>query len=479
MYSLFMRIPDSETSGLTPIAEVFRTFVTKVGMDVLSVSQLKECDKLIERHVEKYHLFKRLIDEAFCGDHRFQLAMKEALQHVINQDVTVKEAKGTKPATTMSTAELMADYIDAVLKDKMKLTGDETWTCMDNVVALFTHLQEKDVFRTFHSELLAKRLLLSRDKVNMDYEGNFISKLKTVAGAYFTGKMEKMITDLNQVADTESEFEEFNGGKIEFEGKEIKIEAQVLTRSNWPSYSVTEMKCPPAMQACMDSYKHFYATKHEKRTLTWIHTVGTAQVHLNFIPGKVQPTVTVSVIQAAMLMLFNQNSKITCGEMSKALGLDEKTLKKYFGALALPEKKHPEYQLLAVEQPGGPSDKFSSVDVLSLNVEGLGSLKKKLKSKFQMPLREMKVDGAEQMRIHEKLMQERVWNIDAMIVRTMKNRQRMTRGQLTMAVVQELNNLFPVLPAFVIGRIQVLAEGTTDEGQILKPIGDDEYEYIA
>ena len=67
MYSLFMRIPDSETSGLTPIAEVFRTFVTKVGMDVLSVSQLKECDKLIERHVEKYHLFKRLIDEAFCG----------------------------------------------------------------------------------------------------------------------------------------------------------------------------------------------------------------------------------------------------------------------------------------------------------------------------------------------------------------------------------------------------------------------------
>jgi len=36
---------------------------------------------------------------------------------------------------------------------------------MDNVVALFQHLQEKDVFRTFHSELLAKRLLLLNDKV--------------------------------------------------------------------------------------------------------------------------------------------------------------------------------------------------------------------------------------------------------------------------------------------------------------------------
>jgi hypothetical protein len=80
----------------------------------------------------------------------------------------------------MQTAELMADYIDYVLKvtclhhhhrhvsyqrfhclsmqGKMKdFSEEDTWTCMDNVVALFAHLQEKDVFRTFHSELLAKR----------------------------------------------------------------------------------------------------------------------------------------------------------------------------------------------------------------------------------------------------------------------------------------------------------------------------------
>jgi len=40
----------------------------------------KECDKLVERLVDKYHLFKKLVDHAFQGDHRFQLAMKEAFE---------------------------------------------------------------------------------------------------------------------------------------------------------------------------------------------------------------------------------------------------------------------------------------------------------------------------------------------------------------------------------------------------------------
>jgi hypothetical protein len=76
MYSLFVRLPDSETSGITPTADMFREFVTTTGMDVVDASQGKESDKLVERHVEKYHLFHKLVNGAFCSDHRFQLAMK-------------------------------------------------------------------------------------------------------------------------------------------------------------------------------------------------------------------------------------------------------------------------------------------------------------------------------------------------------------------------------------------------------------------
>jgi len=487
MYSLFVRLPDSDKSGITPITEMFREFVTEVGLEVVQMSQGDESKKLVERHVEKYHLFNRLVEGAFKADHRFQLAMKEAFEKIVNQDVIVKPATETKSASMMQTAELMADYIDAVLKGKMHYTTEETWTCMDNVVSLFAHLQEKDVFQTFHSELLAKRLVLYSDKVNMDYEGNFISKLKTLAGAYFTRKMEKMMMDLNGVADAEAAYEEHCGGRVECNGHDIKMETQVLTRTNWPNYSSFDLKCPPQIQACMDSYNNFYLRKHERRVLKWIHTMGTAQINLDFVPGKVQPTVTVSVIQAAFMMLFNERAEITCGDVAKMLGVTEKFIKKYINSLALPDKKHPQYQLLKATRPDGTPVKskktsleFVSEDILTLNAEGLGDKKLKLKRKYDMPLREMKVDGAEQAAILAKLQQERVWNIDAQIVREMKTRQRMKEGALVMAVVDGLKHLFNVQAPFVKGRILVLAEGNQyDEGQILKPIGDDEYEYVA
>merc|ERR1711871_607174 len=209
----------------------------------------------------------------------------------------------------------MADYIDEVLKGKLKLSSEETWDCMDNVVALFQHLQEKDVFRTFHSELLAKRLLLLNDKVNLDWETGFISKLKTLAGAYFTGKMEKMIVDLTLMGDAEEKFDDFCGGKADFGGRDIKIETQVLTRSHWPNYTVLDMNCPAPLQACMDKYTEFYSTFHDKKILSWIHMLGTAQVELAYVTGKTQPLVTVSIVNAAMLLLFNTQPQMTVGEM--------------------------------------------------------------------------------------------------------------------------------------------------------------------
>lgn len=116
---------------------------------------------------------------------------------------------------------------------------------------------------------------------------------------------------------------------------------------------------------------------------------------------------------------------------------------------------------------------------MSLNGDGLGSKKIKLRKKYNLQLLEMKVDGAETKQMLARLQQERVMNIDAQIVRIMKNRERMSRSLLVMQVVQELKHLFPAQASFVHSRIQALAEGTYDEGQLLRPVGEDEFEYVA
>jgi len=478
MYSLFVRLPDSETSGITPIAAMLKEFITQVGLRIVEESSGDKKDHLVPRHVEKFHLFKKLVDKSFKQDHRFQLAMKEAFEKIVNQDVVIKPARGDKPEKTMQTAELMAEYMDCKFKDKT--TEDSIWGEMDDVVALFAHLQEKDVFRTFHSELLAKRLLLGKDD-HIDWETGFISKLKSLAGAYFTGKMEKMIIDLSLMGDMEESFSNFgeNGNKLPFNGTQVKIETKVLTRSNWPNYTSLEMVYPPALQACMDYFTMFYAQNHDKKVLQWIPTLGTAEVILNYVPGKTQPTFSVSIVNAAMLLLFNQQQTMTCAQLYQSLAIPnaEKFLKKYIAHLTRKGKK-PELQLLTIDQPAGKSDEYLPTDVLSLNIKGLGKLKWKKKT-YKTTLFEMNVDGDEARKAWEKLMKERVMNIDAQIVRIMKNRERMKKGLLVMEVVEGLKPLFPAQAAFVTGRIQVLAEGSHEEGQILKQIADDEYEYVA
>jgi len=311
--------------------------------------------------------------------------------------------------------------------------------------------------------------------VNLDWERNMIQKLKSLAGAHYTNKMEKMVMDNSMQAENEDLFKEYCDSKVNHKGTDIKLEVQVLTRSNWPAYSVTEMKVPPEVQAGIDKYVEFYSTRHERTVLSWIHTLGKAQVELQFVEVKRCPLVTLSIIQAAILLQFNSAPKITFSDLCRNLGLTDRFLKKYIASMAILNKKHPERQLLVAEQSADPKD-VSGSDVFILNPK---LAKAKPKTKYSMEMLEAKVDGQEQQRILAKLQQERVMNIDAQIVRIMKARQRMKRGPLVMQVVEELKYLFPVQVPFVNGRIQVLAEGAYDEGQILKPLGDDEYEYQA
>jgi len=483
MYELFVRLPDSETSGVTPIAAMVQEFITTVGMGCVEQSGGKECDKLVERLVDKYHLFKKLVDHAFQGDHRFQLAMKEAFEKVVNTDVIIRPATdGKDNAKTMATSELMADYSDHVLKDRLKKTEEDTQLCLDNVVALFAHLQEKDVFRCFYQELLGKRLLL-HDKVKLDWERIMIQKLKALAGAQYTNKMEKMLMDNSMQQESDEAFEEFCGAKVDYNGTDIKLEVQVLTRANWPSYSITDMKVPPEIQSCVDKYTEFYTARHDRTVLAWIHTLGKAQIELIFVSQKRKPTVTVSVVQAALMMQFNQTPSITYSELCSRLGLAPRFLAKYVKGLASEEqtvrRKKPEHQLLCyTHQPAGPSADPSPDDVISLNVKGLAKVKQ-LKNRYQMPLLEAKVAGKEQADLLQRIQRERVMNIDAQIVRIMKARQRMKISLLVMQVVDDLRHLFPVMASFVTQRVKQLADGAYDEGPILKLVADDEYEYLA
>jgi cullin-4 len=70
----------------------------------------------------------------------------------------------------------------------------------------------------------------------------------------------------------------------------------------------------------------YYKAKHSGRALSWDHGLGTATLKARFSPGVKE--LSVSLYQAAVLLLFNQSSQISLQEIK-----DQTEMGKSFFAL--------------------------------------------------------------------------------------------------------------------------------------------------
>lgn len=62
------------------------------------------------------------------------------------------------------------------------------------------------------------------------------------------------------------------------------------------------------MQAELTRYGEHYKSKHSGRILDWIHSLGTAILRARFKAGTKE--LSVSLYQAVVLLLFNENTEI-------------------------------------------------------------------------------------------------------------------------------------------------------------------------
>jgi cullin-4 len=74
-------------------------------------------------------------------------------------------------------AELMAKFVDEILKSRRTVNESEIEGILDHVLQLFRHIQGKDTFIAFYKVLLAKRLL-SGKTTSVDAEKSMLSKLR-------------------------------------------------------------------------------------------------------------------------------------------------------------------------------------------------------------------------------------------------------------------------------------------------------------
>ena len=427
MFQLFSRLD----SGLQPMANIVEQFITSMGNTCIDKRQAKldsgEKDKnddpeFVKSLIDLHEKYLGVIREVFSGHHLFQKALKNSFEEIVNNDVG-----------QFSNAELMSTFCDRVLKSGgEKLSDTEVEQSLDRIVQLFSFLTDKDLFAEIYRNQLAKRLLNQRSSSD-DAEKLMIAKLKVQCGTQFTSKMEGMLNDLAVGSDQKSEFD----ARMEQQDTKLSFSVQVLTTGFWPSYKAPEVALPPQMTKCMEVFKEWHDAKHQKRKLSWVHSLGNSTVRATF--GKKSYDLQVTTLQAVVLNAFNDGKTFGFNELKESLNLDDITLKPLMHSLSCGKHK------VITKTPA--SNKINSTDSFLSN------------AKFTCNMRKIRIPMASLDASHNKnrVEEDRSIAIEAAIVRIMKARKTLQHQQLIAEVLSQLA-FFKPNPRVIKKRIEALID---------------------
>jgi len=431
MFRLFSRVP----SGLVPVSEAFKKHIEREGMSLVKqaeaqASQRKEAaaapgpaarkdaagaastEQVFVRSVlalrDKYIEY---VNSCFSNSSLFHMVLKEAFEVFCNRGVGGS-----------SSAELLASFCDNLLKkgSSEKMTDEAIEDVLEKVVRLLIYIQDKDLFAEFYRKKLSRRLLFDKSASD-EHERSILTLLKQQFGAQFTSKMEGMLTDLQLARENQHLFQDW----LDESSKEVGIDltVTVLTTGFWPTYKFVELALPQQMVVGVEVFKEFYETRTKHRKLTWIYTLGMCTLNGKFQARDIE--MQVSTFQAAVLLLFNDEEKMTFTDMKERLNIPDEDLIRLLHSLSCAK-----YKILLKE----PNSKIiQPTDVFQFN-EAMTDKMRRIK----VPL--PPVD--EKKKVVEDVAKDRRYAIDAAVVRTMKSRRVLPHQQLVTEVVQQLSRMF-------------------------------------
>jgi hypothetical protein len=203
---------------------------------------------------------------------------------------------------TEEVAETLAKYLDGILKSTKKLDLQPKDWLHKVIVGVFVPLSSKDVFEAFYKKDLAKRLLWNR-VVSMDVEKQVCSMLKAECGSGYTSKIEGMFQDIENSRETMLVYQQQQQQPATATTDATTFEVQVLTTGYWPLYpEYPNLILPQFLQDHQDHFVEFYKSKYQGRRVAWKYALGHCVIKTRGF-GKPYELV-LSLTQAIVLIQF-------------------------------------------------------------------------------------------------------------------------------------------------------------------------------
>jgi len=426
MYTLLSRV----AKGLDPLKNTLEKHVQNVGLQHVqnvTATAINDPQVYVETLLKVYKKFNELVVTAFRSDSGFVASLDKACRRFINDNSVCKEAKSASKSP-----ELLARFTDLLLKKSSKNAEEqEMEQLLADVMVIFKYIEDKDVFQTFYSKMLAKRLIHGTS-ASEDLEGTMIGKLKSTCGYEYTSKLQRMFTDMSLSRDLLDRFKNYCSDKSVELG--IDFSVLVLATGSWPLQPPsTNFSIPKELQSCEQSFQKFYQAQHSGRKLNWLHQLSKGELKTRYLASnKAGYTLQTSTYQMGVLLQFNNEDMMTGEDIQIATQLTEVALRTTL--LSLVKAK-----ILKMD----PDDEqIEKTHKFSLNK---AFKSKRTKVNINIPVAQQVKEDTDT--THKTVEEDRKLAIQAAIVRIMKTRKMLQHANLISEVVSQLQTRFkPKIP---------------------------------
>ncbi|KAJ5312716.1 hypothetical protein PENANT_c007G00014 [Penicillium antarcticum] len=423
--------------------------------------------------------FKRKADDiwstAFDSNEELGHTLREAFGIFMNRGKKMESTGGTD---NPKAGEMIAKYVDRLLKGGLKVSSEGQQTLidedaeldrqMDQVLDLFRFVHGKAVFEAFYKNDLARRLLMGRS-ASSEAEKSMLARLKNECGSNFTHNLESMFNDMDTAKAEMVAFDALQKQRSHKERTPVPLHVSVLSAASWPSYPDVTVRIPSKIAKSINNFEAFYQTKHKGRKLDWKHQLSHCQLNAYFPKangkGNNMKNLVVSSFQAIVLLLFNDvpdGESLDYTQIQEATGLSDPELKRTLQSVACAKYK------VLIKSPKGkdvkPTDKFW------FNA-GFTDPQTRIKIN-QIQLKETKEENKT---THERISADRHLETQAAIVRLMKSRKVLGHAELISEVLNATKSRGALQPSEIKGEIEKLIEKDYME----RKEGTNAYSYVA
>ncbi|KAJ8984726.1 hypothetical protein NQ317_004990 [Molorchus minor] len=442
MFRLLERVPE----GVQPMLAELENHITQAGLaDMVAAAEIitQDSEKYVERLLELFRRFSKLVHEAFSDDPRFLTARDKAFKTVVN-DTTVfrlelgtgKSIGGKAVAPESKCPELLANYCDMLLRRtplSKRLTSEEIESRLKDVLLVLKYVSNKDVFMRYHKAHLTRRLILDAS-ADSEKEEDMVEWLREVGmPADYVNKLARMFQDIKVSKDLNGQFKSLMT-------RHDAINIKILNAGAWArgSERVT-VSLPVELEDYIPEVEEFYKKKHSGRKY---HHMSNGTITFTTSSGKFDLDVT--TFQMAVLFAWNQrpHDKISYENLRLATELPDGELRRTLWSLiAFPKLKR---QLLLFS-PGASAPKdFTEHTVFWVNQDfaliKTGKLQKRGKvnliGRLQLSTERSQIED------NQSIVQLRILRTQEAIIKILKMRKKISNAALQTELVDILKNMF-------------------------------------